>query len=136
MPVDLVACLPVIAFYLRIWRGLTDRESLNGLLFVSPFIVGFVLFQALPMVASLLLSLTDFDPREPDQISFIGIDNYANMLSDPILLHSLFVTARFALLVVPLTLFRHYLRRHHVPYLQGQVYIEPHPRELMLRNHV
>jgi uncharacterized protein YbgA (DUF1722 family)/uncharacterized protein YbbK (DUF523 family) len=39
-------------------------------------------------------------------------------------------------LVVPLTLLRHYLRRHHVPYLQGQVYLEPHPRELMLRNHV
>jgi uncharacterized protein YbgA (DUF1722 family) len=38
--------------------------------------------------------------------------------------------------VVPLTLVRHYLRRHHVPYLQGQVYLEPHPRELMLRNHV
>lgn len=39
-------------------------------------------------------------------------------------------------LVVPLTLIRHYVRVHHVAYLEGQVYLEPHPRELMLRNHV
>lgn len=39
-------------------------------------------------------------------------------------------------LVVPLTLLRHYVRVHHVEYLAGQTYLEPHPRELMLRNHV
>ena len=31
---------------------------------------------------------------------------------------------------------RHYVRRHGVAYLQGQTYLEPHPRELSLRNHV
>ena len=39
-------------------------------------------------------------------------------------------------LVVPLTLVRHYVARLGVDYLAGQVYLEPHPRELMLRNHV
>ena len=39
-------------------------------------------------------------------------------------------------LVVPLTLLRHYVRLHDVAYLAGQTYLEPHPRELMLRNHV
>jgi uncharacterized protein YbgA (DUF1722 family)/uncharacterized protein YbbK (DUF523 family) len=39
-------------------------------------------------------------------------------------------------LVVPLTLLRHYVRVHAVSYLAGQTYLEPHPRELMLRNHV
>jgi uncharacterized protein YbgA (DUF1722 family)/uncharacterized protein YbbK (DUF523 family) len=39
-------------------------------------------------------------------------------------------------LVVPVTLLRHHLRRHRVDYLLGQVYLEPHPKELMLRNHV
>lgn len=39
-------------------------------------------------------------------------------------------------LVVPLTLIRHHVRRLGVPYLAGQIYLEPHPRELMLRNHV
>lgn len=39
-------------------------------------------------------------------------------------------------LVVPLTLVRHLVRRLGAPHLEGQIYLEPHPRELMLRNHV
>lgn len=39
-------------------------------------------------------------------------------------------------LVVPLTLFGHHIRRCGVSYLAGQVYLQPHPVELMLRNHV
>ncbi len=39
-------------------------------------------------------------------------------------------------LVVPLTLLRHHVRVHGVSYLEGQRYLEPHPKELMLRNHV
>jgi multiple sugar transport system permease protein len=83
---------------------LLGREMVSGILFVAPWIVGFLLFSALPMLASLVLSLTDFDPRQPDEIRFIGLDNYAQMMRDPILLESLWVTVRFALLVVPLTL--------------------------------
>jgi multiple sugar transport system permease protein len=82
--------------------SLRDREALTGLLFVSPWIIGFVLFSALPMVASFVLSLTEFDPREPDQITFVGLDNYAQMLRDPAFIDSLIVTVRFALINVPL----------------------------------
>ena len=39
-------------------------------------------------------------------------------------------------LVVPIMLIGHHARRHDVDYLNGQVFLEPHPRELMLRNHV
>ncbi|HUR34596.1 MAG TPA: DUF523 and DUF1722 domain-containing protein [Vicinamibacterales bacterium] len=39
-------------------------------------------------------------------------------------------------LVVPMTLMRHHVRRQRVDYLLGQTYLEPHPRELRLRNHV
>ncbi len=39
-------------------------------------------------------------------------------------------------LIVPLTLLRHHVRAHGVAYLAGQTYLDPHPRELMLRNHV
>jgi uncharacterized protein YbgA (DUF1722 family)/uncharacterized protein YbbK (DUF523 family) len=39
-------------------------------------------------------------------------------------------------LVVPLTLIKHHVRRLGVAYLVGQVYLSPHPKELMLRNHV
>lgn len=44
--------------------------------------------------------------------------------------------ARLLPLVVPLTLIRHYVRKYDVPYLRRQVFLDPHPAELMLRNHV
>lgn len=43
---------------------------------------------------------------------------------------------RLVPLVVPLSLVAHYVRKLDVEYLRGQVYLEPHPKELMLRNHV
>lgn len=39
-------------------------------------------------------------------------------------------------LIVPLTLIKHYVRKLNVSYLAGQVYLNPHPKELALRNHV
>ncbi|MBN1211848.1 MAG: DUF523 and DUF1722 domain-containing protein [candidate division Zixibacteria bacterium] len=39
-------------------------------------------------------------------------------------------------LIVPLTLLRHYLEKYEVAYIRDQVYLNPHPKELMLRNHV
>jgi len=39
-------------------------------------------------------------------------------------------------LIVPITLVRHHVRTLDIGYLKGQVYLEPHPKELMLRNHV
>jgi uncharacterized protein YbgA (DUF1722 family)/uncharacterized protein YbbK (DUF523 family) len=39
-------------------------------------------------------------------------------------------------LVVPLTLLKHHLRRHAVPWVLEQTYLQPYPAELMLRNHV
>jgi uncharacterized protein YbgA (DUF1722 family) len=39
-------------------------------------------------------------------------------------------------LIVPLTLIHHYVRKYDQPYLKQQVYLNPHPLELQLRNHV
>jgi uncharacterized protein YbgA (DUF1722 family) len=39
-------------------------------------------------------------------------------------------------LVVPVTLIQHHVRKYDVPYLKRQVFLNPHPVELMLRNHV
>ncbi len=39
-------------------------------------------------------------------------------------------------LIVPVTLIRHQVRAQAIEYLAGQSYLEPHPRELALRNHV
>ncbi len=39
-------------------------------------------------------------------------------------------------LIVPVTLLKHHFRKHPVPWIQEQVYLDPYPAELMLRNHV
>jgi len=39
-------------------------------------------------------------------------------------------------LIVPLTLMTHYVRLHQINYLLDQIYLRPHPKELMVRNHV
>ena len=39
-------------------------------------------------------------------------------------------------LIVPLTLIRHFVRVLQIPYLEDQAYLNPHPKELALRNHV
>jgi uncharacterized protein YbgA (DUF1722 family)/uncharacterized protein YbbK (DUF523 family) len=44
--------------------------------------------------------------------------------------------AKLIPLVVPVTLIRHYARKYAEPYLVRQLYLNPHPAELMLRNHV
>jgi uncharacterized protein YbgA (DUF1722 family)/uncharacterized protein YbbK (DUF523 family) len=42
----------------------------------------------------------------------------------------------YAPLVVPITLLKHHIKKQNVTYLLGQAYFQPHPKELMLRNHV
>lgn len=42
----------------------------------------------------------------------------------------------FIPLIVPITLVKHYVRKYNIAYLQRQHYLNPHPMELMLRNHV
>jgi uncharacterized protein YbgA (DUF1722 family) len=39
-------------------------------------------------------------------------------------------------LIVPVTLLNHYVKKYDEPYLKRQYYLNPHPLELMLRNHV
>ncbi len=39
-------------------------------------------------------------------------------------------------LIVPVTLFNHYVRKYNQSYLKNQTYLNPHPQELKLRNHV
>jgi uncharacterized protein YbgA (DUF1722 family) len=43
---------------------------------------------------------------------------------------------RLVPLIVPITLIRHYVRKYEVEYLKQQAYLDPSPKELMLRNHV
>ena len=73
-----------------------------GLLFTSPAILGFILFTLGPMIASLALSLTDYNVFK-DHTAFIGFDHYARLFSgeDELFYPSLGVTFYFVVLRVP-----------------------------------
>jgi len=84
--------------------SLARRESTWGLLFLSPWIIGFVLFFAGPMLASLGASFTDLVLVRPGATRFIGLDNWARLVRDPLVLQSLLVTAKFLLVALPISL--------------------------------
>ncbi|CAM4496979.1 multiple sugar transport system permease protein [Paenibacillus endophyticus] len=73
-----------------------------GLLFTSPAIIGFIIFTLGPMIASMVLSFTDYSVFK-DQTSFIGFDNYKTLFSgeDEFFYKSLGVTFYFVALRVP-----------------------------------
>lgn len=82
--------------------SLRQQEILAFYLFISPWILGFLVFTAGPMISSLLLSLTRYQIINPPQ--FVGLANYRTMfLEDPLVWYSLRVTAFYAIGSVFLT---------------------------------
>ena len=53
-----------------------QQEARIGLLFLSPWLIGFVLLKALPILAALVFSVTDFQMLTPEDTRFIGLENY------------------------------------------------------------
>ena len=85
--------------------SLQRSRKIWGLIFVSPWIIGFLAFTLFPMVASLVLSFTDYNLNEPDQINWIGLDNFHELLYvDPLVGTSLIATFKFALIALPLSI--------------------------------
>jgi len=83
------------------------RRQLDGWSFSAPFVALFMAFWLLPIVASLLLSFTDFgisDLRDPLGASFIGLDNYSQLVHDDVFWKSVRNTAYFVIVGVPLTI--------------------------------
>ena len=85
------------------WSARERRTFLWALLFLSPWIIGFVVFTAGPMLWSLWLSFTDYNPLS-GQGDFIGLDNYARMLEDRRVGLSLWNTFYVSILYVPLSI--------------------------------
>ena len=79
----------------------SGRETLWGIVFIGPWLIGLGLLTAGPILASLVLSLTDFDLLHADAVRFVGLDNYIRMTSDPNVIKSLIVTFRFAIIAIP-----------------------------------
>ncbi len=80
------------------------REAISAYGFLSPWLIGFFGLTLGPMLASLALSFTDNNLVSPGT-DFVGMDNYRKaLLDDPLVLHSLRVTAYYATLAVALDL--------------------------------
>ena len=83
-------------------RGSVKRaEARAAFGFLSPWIVGFVIFTALPMIASLVLSFTEYDVLRPPR--FVGFENYQQLVQDPRLRQSILNTFFYVALHVPLS---------------------------------
>ena len=82
------------------------REAREGILFASPWLIGFLLFTAGPMIASFLLSFTRWNGITPvHELRWIGGENYAlALLHDPSFAKAFRNTAFYALVSVPLGL--------------------------------
>jgi multiple sugar transport system permease protein len=93
---------PAAAARPRRWRRekYNRRETVAGLLFISPWIIGFSVFTVISMTWSLRLSFSDYDlatnSGEP-----VGFENYRLLFEDPKVLTSLGNTFFYALLAVP-----------------------------------
>jgi len=79
-----------------------QQEARIGWLFLSPWIIGFILLKALPILAALVLSLTDFKMLTPKETVFVGLENYARFFGDTNAGASLFGSLGYFLLTVPL----------------------------------
>jgi multiple sugar transport system permease protein len=88
-------------------RARRRRDNLTGWAFALPWFLLFAVFLAGPILASLLLSFTDFglgNLRDPLGADFAGLENFARLARDPKFLQSSLNTLYFVVAGVPLTL--------------------------------
>lgn len=85
-------------------RRLTDRNGFWALIMLSPNLLGFLLFTLFPVVASLVLSFTEYDILTP--MRWIGLENYKEMLfGDKIVPKVVKNTLVYSCSVVPIGMF-------------------------------
>lgn len=87
-----------------IWRDLSEsrrREALTGYLFISPWMIGFIVFFLGPIIASLFLSFTRWNiVGDP---TWVGLDNYVTIFTEDLRFKkSVEVTLTYSLLYLPL----------------------------------
>jgi len=98
----------------RTMGPLARREARNGLLFICPWIIGFLIFTLLPMLATLGFSFMNLRLMDNplDLSRFVGLSNYAAFLKDPQVWNvrpgstpgSLWVTIRYGLIAIPVAI--------------------------------
>lgn len=79
------------------------RSNINGWLFISPWLIGFLLLTLYPALASLYYSFTDYNIIKPAQ--WVGLSNYIDLVTrDPLFWIAIGNTLIYVVLSVPLTI--------------------------------
>ncbi len=81
---------------------LMRREAIDGYLFISPWLIGFILWIAGPMIASVILSMTEWDLFS--QPKWVDFQNFRRLFHTPLVGVSLWNTAYYTFISVPLNL--------------------------------
>ncbi|MFD1953556.1 carbohydrate ABC transporter permease [Paenibacillus thailandensis] len=87
----------------RATRTKRSGETFYGWLFASPWVIGLLVFFAIPLVSSFYFSLTTYSILQPGE--FVGFGNYAALLSDSVFWKSIYNTVYFVVFFVPLSIF-------------------------------
>lgn len=86
------------------------REARWGLLFISPWLIGFLLFYLMPMIVSLIFSTFDFTLSAPDEATFEGLDIWKRVLFEEAdTWDSMKVTFLFGAISLPLSMISSFL---------------------------
>ncbi len=84
------------------WSKQTRRNFVMGMLFISPWLVGFLVFTLYPMVASLVYSFSEFTFHKP--LHWVGLENYITLFQDKYFWIAIGNTAYIVVIGVPLIL--------------------------------
>jgi multiple sugar transport system permease protein len=106
-----LAKLPALGSF-RHMSPMARREFFTGMLFISPWLFGFLVFTLLPMVATLAFSFMNLKATDGilNPPKFVGFDNYATLLKDGAVWNAspdstpgaMWITIRFGLLALPI----------------------------------
>ena len=83
---------------------LARREALWGLTFLSPWLIGFLIFTLIPMVATLGFTFTNINLTQEEPLQFVGLTNYQRLFEDSQVWASLGVTLKFGIMALPVGL--------------------------------
>lgn len=86
----------------RSWLTPSRRRNITGYLFISPFILGFLIWFLIPALIALYLSVHKWNMISAPQ--FVGLENFQRLLSDPLVPQSLKATFLYTIISVPIGL--------------------------------
>jgi ABC-type sugar transport system permease subunit len=82
------------------------REARTGLLLISPWLIGFLVFTLIPMGATLVFTFSDLKITSGilSQFNFVGLENYVRLIGDPQVWNSLGITLKYGLIALPVSI--------------------------------